>query len=147
MGGFIAMSMLSSLLVVAVVGALLFFVIVRLNGANSGGKAAVGSMADPVPGSLMVTAAALPSRTALYHMTRITGVVSGEGVEPAAVQYSGLIKTANWPSPGSTLPVTVDRADPRKFAILWDEVAARGDGALDQAERLAAAMRAKDGGL
>ena len=87
----------------------------------------------------------MPSRTALYHMTRITGVISAEGVEPTAVQYSGLIKTSNWPSPGSSLPVTVDRADPTKFTILWDKVATGGDSSLAQAEALAAAMREKDG--
>jgi hypothetical protein len=77
-------------------------------------------------------------------MTRITGVVSGEGVEPTAVQYGGLIRTSNWPSPGSSLPVIVDRANPKNFAIQWDR--ARGDTALDKAEALAAAMRAKQDG-
>ena len=79
-------------------------------------------MADPVPGIFLVTAAAMPSRNAVYHMTRITGVISAEGVEPTAVQYGGLIKTSLWPSPGKQLPVIVDRADPRKFAIQWDKV-------------------------
>ena len=147
MGGFAAMSMLSSLLMVLVVGAVLIVVIRKLVAANAGaGSASVAAMADPVPGTLLVTAAALPSRTALYHMTRITGVVSGEGVEPTAVQYGGLIRTSNWPSPGSSLPVIVDRANPKNFAIQWDQLAARGDPALDKAEALAAAMRAKRDG-
>jgi len=90
-----------------------------------------------------VTAAAMPSRGSIYHMTRITGVISGEGFEPTAVQFGGLIKTSQWPSPGQQLPVTVDRADPTRFTIHWDQVATTADGALDQAEALAAAMRAK----
>jgi hypothetical protein len=144
MGSFVAMSMLGSVLTVLIVGAVLLFVLVKVARANAGaGSSTVRSMADPVPGILMVTASAMPSRTALYHMTRITGVVSGEGVEPTAVQYSGLIRTSNWPSPGSSLPVIVDRADPRNFAIRWDEIAGGGDSALDKAEALAAAMRAR----
>lgn len=147
MGSFIAMSMLSSLLMVVVVGAVLVIVIRRIAGANAGASgASVAAMADPVPGSLLVTAAAMPSRASLYHMTRITGVVSGERIEPTAVQYAGLIKTANWPSPGSSLPVIVDRANPKNFAIQWDQIAARGDSALGDAEALAAAMRAKRDG-
>ncbi len=145
MDGLIAMSMLSSLLMVVVVGVVLFIIIRKVAAASGGGGgSSVAAMADPVPGTLLVTAAAMPSRTALYHMTRITGVVSGEGIEPTAVQYGGLIRTSNWPSPGSSLPVIVDRANPKNFAIQWDQVAARGDSALDNAEALAAAMRARD---
>ncbi|HKR24198.1 MAG TPA: hypothetical protein VJS15_02985 [Allosphingosinicella sp.] len=141
MGGFMAISMLSSLLMLLVLGAVLFVVFRKLAGAGGGGGASVAAMADPLPGTLLVTAAAMPSRTALYHMTRITGIVSGEGIEPTAVQYSGLIRTSSWPSPGSSLPVIVDRANPRNFAIQWDQVAAQGDSALGKAEALAAAMR------
>lgn len=139
MGGFIAMSILSSLLTVLAVGAVLVIVIRKLAGARGSGGASVAAMADPAPGTLLVTAAAMPSRTALYHMTRITGVVSGDGIEPTAVQYGGLIRTSSWPSPGSSLPVIVDRADPTNFAIQWGRLG--GDGALDKAEALAAAMR------
>ena len=145
MGGFVAMSMLTSLLMVLAVGLVLFIAVRKIAAANSGsGGTPVTAMADPVPGTLLVTASALPSRNALYHMTRITGVVSGEGVEPTAVQYGGLIRTSNWPSPGSSLPVIVDRANPKNFAIQWDQ--AGGDTALDKAEALAAAMRAKKEG-
>lgn len=147
MGSFFATSMLTTLLVTLVLGGMLVFLLVRLAKARGGGGgASVRNMADPVPGILLVTAAAMPSRNALFHMTRITGVVSGEGIEPTAVQYAGLIRTALWPSPGKQLPVIVDRADPRKFAIQWDGVASAQASALGQAEALAAAMRAKRDG-
>lgn len=150
MGSFIATSMITTLLMTLAVGGLILFVIVRLARANSGGGGAtnVGVMADPVPGTMLVTAASMPSRNAAFHMSRITGVVSAEGVEPTAVQYNGLIRTSLWPSPGRQLPVIVDRADPRKFAIQWDQAATSESSALGQAEALAAAMRAKqkDGG-
>ena len=141
MGSFVATSMITTLLVTLIVGGLLVFVIIRLAKANGGG-ASVGAMADPVPGTMLVTAASMPSRRAAYHMSRITGVVSAKGVEPTAVQYQGLIRTALWPSPGRQLPVIVDRADPRKFAIQWDQAGGSDASALGQAESLAAAMRA-----
>ena len=146
MGSFVATSMITTLLVTLIIGGVLVFVIVRLARANSGGGANVGAMADPVPGTMLVTAASMPSRNAVFHMSRITGVVSGDGVAPTAVQFSGLIRTARWPSPGKHLPVIVDRADPRKFAIQWDQAGTSESSALNQAEALAAAMRAKQGG-
>jgi hypothetical protein len=96
-----------------------------------------------MPGTLLVTAASMPSRNAAFHMTRITGVISGEGIEPTAVQYSGLIRTALWPSPGKQIPVIVDRTDPKKFAIQWEQMGTSQNSALNQAEALAAAMRAR----
>jgi hypothetical protein len=127
----------------AAVIAVIAFLLVRVMRAGGNAATAVKTMADPVEGVFLVTASAMPSRNSLYHMTRITGVISGEGLEPSAAQFSGLIKTSNWPSPGSNLPVIIDRADPTKFAIQWDKVGASGDRALDNAEALAAAMRAR----
>ena len=147
MGSFVATSMITTLLTVLIVGAVLVFVIVRLAKANGGSGTSTEAMADPVPGTMLVTAASMPSRNAVFHMSRITGVVSAEGVTPTAVQYNGLIRTSLWPSPGRQIPVIVDRADPRKFAIQWDQVTTTENSALGQAEALAAAMRAKqDGG-
>jgi hypothetical protein len=145
MGSFVATSMITTLLTTLVVGGLLVFLIYRIAKAKTGGSAGtnVGAMADPVPGTMLVTAASMPSRNALYHMSRITGVISAEGVEPTAVQFGGLIRTSLWPSPGKQLPVIVDRADPKKFAIQWDQAANAESSALGQAEALAAAMRAK----
>lgn len=145
MGSFVATSMISTLLVTLVVGGLLVFVIYRVSRASTGGSSGtnVGQMADPVPGTMLVTAASMPSRNAVFHMSRITGVISAEGVEPTAVQFGGLIRTSLWPSPGKQLPVIVDRADPQKFAIQWDQVGSSQASALGQAEALAAAMRAK----
>jgi hypothetical protein len=144
MDGFFFFSSMMSLIMVLVIGGVLVFVLVKAVGASAGaGKAAVQSMADPVPGTFLVTASAMPSRRAVWHMTRVTGVISGDGVEPFAAQYQGLIRTALWPSPGTSLPVIVDRADPGRFAIQWDQLATRGDSALGNAEALAAAMRAR----
>ncbi|MEA3012505.1 MAG: hypothetical protein QOD42_1050 [Sphingomonadales bacterium] len=145
-----ASSMMGAILThLAVAGVLILavaLVLIRVMRAGGNAATAVKSMADPVPGTLLVTAAAMPDRGSAYHMTRITGILSADGVEPRAVQFGGLVKTSLWPSPGQQLPVVVDRADPSKFAILWDEVRGGGDAALDQAEALAAAMRARQEG-
>lgn len=133
-------SLVSALVPLVAIGLVVFFVLRALRRANDANSAAQ-AMRMPVPGTLLVTAAAMPSRRALFHLTRITGVISAEGIEPVAVQYSGLIRTSKWPSPGETLPVIVDRADPQRFAIAWDRAGDSGTAAMDQAQALAAAMR------
>jgi hypothetical protein len=142
-----ASSMMGSILTqLVVVGAIILavaLVLIRVMRAGGNAASAVKSMADPVPGTLLVTAAAMPDRGSVYHMTRITGILSAEGIAPRAVQFGGLVKTSLWPSPGQQLPVVVDRANPNTFAIEWDKMRGGGDSALDQAEKLAAAMRAK----
>jgi hypothetical protein len=145
MGSYVATSMITTLLATLIVGGLLVFLIYRISRARTGGSAGtdVGAMADPVPGTMLVTAASMPSRNAVFHMSRITGVISAEGVAPTAVQFGGLIRTSLWPGPGTQLPVIVDRADPKKFAIQWDQVGTSQASALGQAEALAATMRAK----
>lgn len=145
MGSYVATSMVTTLLTTLIVGGLLVFLIYRISRAKTGGNSGtdVGAMADPVPGTMLVTAASMPSRNAVFHMSRITGVISADGVAPTAVQFGGLIRTALWPSPGKQLPVIVDRADPKKFAIQWDQVGTSQASALGQAEALAAAMRAR----
>lgn len=134
---------LIQLAVVAVLILVVIMVVIRMGRLGGNAASAVMSMADPVPGTLLVTAISMPSRNAAYQMTRLTGVVSAEGVEPFAVQHSGIVRTALWPQPGSTLPVIVDRADPSRFAIEWDKIKSGADSALDNAEALAAAMRAR----
>lgn len=139
-------SILTQFAVVAVLILVAALVLIRVMRAGGNAAAAVRAMADPVPGTLLVTAAAMPDRDSVWHMTRITGILSAEGIEPRAVQFGGLIRTSQWPSPGQQLPVIVDRADPGKFAIEWDKVRATGDAALDQAEALAAMMRTRQDG-
>lgn len=138
-------SFLIQLVFVAVLILAVIMVVVRMGRLGGNAASAAKSMADPVPGTLLVTAATLPSQRALFAAGRVTGVISAEGVEAFAVQHSGLMKTSNWPRPGQQLPIVVDRADPRNFAIEWDKVQNTADAALDNAEALAAAMRARQG--
>ena len=98
-------------------------------------------MKDPVSGTLIVTAISAPSTEAVWMMAELTGVVSGPGLEPRAVQRQGLLRTAFWPKPGQKLPILVDRAKPEFYVIEWTRVKAESEAALDEAQRLAAAMR------
>jgi hypothetical protein len=46
-----------------------------------------------------------------------------------------------WPSPGTTLPVTVDLADPTRLKIHWDDVQTNKQTAMQQAEQIAEMMK------
>lgn len=56
---------------------------------------------------------------------RIVGTISGPGIPDTAAEHK-LDHHGHWP-PGSELPITIDRRDPSKYVILWDE-APRGIG-------------------
>jgi hypothetical protein len=99
-------------------------------------------MKDPVAATLQVTGISEPSVDSMDSSGRITGVVSGGGIEPRAVQRSGMMATAKWPKVGQRLPIVIDRANPKYFVIDLTAVKTDGDAALDEAERLAAAMKA-----
>jgi hypothetical protein len=94
MGASMMGSILTQMVVIFLIVGVAAFVLIRVLRAGGNAKTAAASMTDPVPGTLLVTAAAMPSRGSLYHNTRITGVISGEGVEPTAVQFGGIIKTS-----------------------------------------------------
>lgn len=131
---------------VAVLILVVIFVVIRMGRLGGNAASAVKSMADPVPGTLLVTSISMPGRrNAIFQMTRLTGVISADGIDAFAIQHNGLIRTAQWPQPGTTLPVIVDRANPQTFAIEWDKLRSGADAALDKAEALAAAMRAREG--
>ena len=134
--------------VVTVVGALLFMIIRAsppLAVETSGQVALVRRrLRDPVSGTLQVTGITEPSFDGTDCTALLTGVLSGEGIEPRAVQRKGMLAVARWPSVGQQLPVIIDRANPKLFFIDQSAMIPRADAALAEAERLAAAM--KDGG-
>jgi hypothetical protein len=144
----ISSMMFSAFLSMAVVMALLvgvFVVVIRMIARNNNAAGAASRMTQPVGGTLLVTGISMPTESAIYHNARLTGVVSAEGVPATAVTHGGLIRTSKWPRPGQTLPVIVDRANPRNFAIEWDKVEDGAASALGQAEAIAAAMRERQG--
>lgn len=99
----------------------------------------VAKMADPVEGSLHVTACSYPPTdvSAMYANYRLVGVLQAEGLQPTAIEHNGMAKTANWPQLGSDLPVTIDRATPQNFVIHWDQVPDTRANAFADAQALA----------
>jgi hypothetical protein len=101
------------------------------------------SMRDPVRGQFQVTGSydAHPSGSGFQSM--LTGVVTGPGIPPTAGEH--LDDHSGRRFHGDELPVIVDRSDPARFVIVWDEVAAKPDHravAGQQAARVADAQRA-----
>jgi hypothetical protein len=103
-------------------------------------------MGDPVRGTLHVSACTAADPGATSANFNLDGVVSADGIVPTAVNHSGIAKLRKWPSPGQDLPVTVDRADPTRLRIEWDEVQTGDERGAASAARLAESMRAAGSG-
>jgi hypothetical protein len=76
---------------------------------------------------------------------RMQLVVQAPGVPATAVELDCMVHASRWPSPGITLPVTVDRDDPQKLKVEWDDVETSQDASARAAEAMAAAMRGGGG--
>ena len=98
-------------------------------------------MKDPVSGQAQVVSSTAHRGDGIWQNCRMQLVVQGEGVPATSAERHELVHHQKWPMPGMTLPVTVDRADPRKFKIEWDEVQDSRDRAAANADALAAMMR------
>lgn len=99
------------------------------------------SMLDPVAGTMLVTGCGGDPTEAMYARSVLTGVLAAPGVAAMAVSHKGIVRTSKWPAPGLTLPVVIDRADPRRFRIEWKKVGSRQQLAVHQAEQIATQMR------
>ncbi len=104
-------------------------------------KGGGGAMSDPVRGTAQVVAASMNRGRGILQMCTVQLVVQADGVPPTAISYQGLVHRDRWPMPGMVLPVTVDRADPQRVEIEWDEVQSSRDRSRQSAENLAAMMR------
>lgn len=100
-----------------------------------------GGMKDPVRGTAQVVSATMHHGRGIYQNCQMQLVVQADGVPATAISFSGLVHQKRWPSSGMVLPVTVDRAEPQKVRIEWDDVQASDERSRDNAERLAAFMR------
>jgi hypothetical protein len=76
---------------------------------------------------------------------RMQLVVQAPGVPATPVELECMVHAHRWPSAGITLPVTVDRDDPEKIKVEWDEVESSRDRSARDAEAMAAAMRGEGG--
>lgn len=77
-------------------------------------------MKDPIRGTFRVTGFYDAHPSSSPPGTRITGVITAPGI-PATPAEHKTDSRGRWAG-ANELPVLVDRADPSRFAILWDEV-------------------------
>jgi hypothetical protein len=84
-------------------------------------------MRDPVDGSLLVKVCAQPDTApeAFFYSALVRGVVSGPGVSPRAVEFGCTVPAKRCPISKQRIPVVVDRANPTRIAVKWDQVPIR----------------------
>lgn len=70
----------------------------------------------------------------------MTLVVQAEGIPAYSTRLSTWCRVDRWPNPGETLPVTVDREDPHRLRVEWDEVVPHAERARAQEDRMAEIM-------
>ena len=98
-------------------------------------------MSQPARGTAQVVSASMPPYDATSSNCSMHLVVSAEGLEPTPVEHTAMASVKRWPSPGMTLPVTVDLADPTRLKIHWDDVQTQDQSAMQQAEQIAEMMK------
>jgi hypothetical protein len=103
-------------------------------------------MSDPVDGMLQLTSCSAGAYNAAYSNCRMQGVVTAPGLAPTAVEHVCLAPAKKWPQPGQMIPVLVDRADPTRLEVRWDDMPGNRElgqqQARQEAQRLAAQMSA-----
>jgi Short C-terminal domain len=103
-------------------------------------------MKDPVDIDAQVVSVSEPPHAT--HGTAVMNlVVQIPGREAESIECTSVpAPVAKWPTPGGTLPVTIDQADTSRCKVRWDEVPDSGDLAKQQANALAAQMNQGAGG-
>jgi Short C-terminal domain len=103
-------------------------------------------MKDPVDVDAQVVSVSEPPHAT--HGTAVMNlVVQLPGQEAQSIECTSVpAPVAKWPTPGGQLPVTVDRANPEKCKVRWDDVPDSADIAKQQADALAAQMNQGGGG-
>jgi hypothetical protein len=82
-------------------------------------------MKDPVKGTAFVVSANQWTRAQVPSPLHAKLVVEGNGVPKTTVEYSERVGPklwGVWPSPEQTLPVTIDRANPTRLVIDWQQL-------------------------
>ncbi|MCU1513033.1 MAG: hypothetical protein JWO10_123 [Microbacteriaceae bacterium] len=96
---------------------------------------------DPVNAEYRLISCSASSPGAAYSNCRMEGVVTGPGVGPIAIEHNTLTApTKKWPQPGDTLPVIVDRNDPSRLKIRWNQMPTNRERARQFAQDAAAAQ-------
>jgi len=101
-----------------------------------------GTIRDPARGTAEVVSCSDHRGRADMEKCRLQLVVTAEDVPATAVEQQALVHRSRWPSPGMTLPATIDRANPSNVRIEWDKVPDARARERQRAERKATPGRA-----
>lgn len=102
-------------------------------------------LADPVPGTAQVVSSSMPpykSGGGGGGMCVMNLVITVPGQPSVAVRKANIVRLAQWPMPGTTLPIVAERSEPRKFHILWDQVTSGAERGAERAEQIAERINA-----
>jgi hypothetical protein len=97
-------------------------------------------MTDPVKGTAFVVSANHWTRAQIPSPLHAELVVQGTASRKTTVEHSEKVGPKHWgvwPAPEQTLPVTIDRADPTRLIIDWQQL-------LDQKEQRERAAAAEE---
>jgi hypothetical protein len=111
-----------------------------------GGPAGGPAMDDQAEGSARVIARSDHSGRGIKEICTLHLVVQADGIEPTAIEISPLVHRDRWPDPDMELPVTVDRANPARVEITWEQVPSVTERRRQSAEAAAEAIRRTDQG-
>jgi hypothetical protein len=77
---------------------------------------------DGLTGSAVVQSSSVPTEAARSYNVSMWLDVYVEGREPYRVKHECMVKAGKHPWPGTTLPVVVDRENPDRIDIQWEDV-------------------------
>ena len=77
---------------------------------------------DGLPGKAVVQSSSMPSPTASIYNVSMWIDVYVDGWEPYRIEHGCFVSAGKHPWPGETLPVVVDRKNPKRIDIQWDQV-------------------------
>jgi Short C-terminal domain len=104
-------------------------------------------MKDPVDVDAQVVSVTDAPDGATHGSCVMNLVVQPPGMEAQSIECTSVpAPVKKWPHPGQTLPVTVDRTDPAKCKVRWDDLPEWDAIAKQQADSLAAQMNQGGGG-
>jgi hypothetical protein len=77
---------------------------------------------DGISAQAVVMSVPAPTEPARSYHLKLTLSVRVPGREPYLLKHSCWVHETKYPSPGTVLPLTVDRNDPNRLRIEWDQV-------------------------
>ena len=102
-------------------------------------------MKDKMRGHARVVACDSYHGHGVYQTCAMELVVQADGLPATPREHTEFVHHDKWPTPGMTVPVTIDRADHSKMYVEWGEVPDVRERAQAQAGALAEAMRGPSG--